>query len=340
LPFLTRAALTGEGSITTVTATWSAYRPGIPGPPVDAGVNPTAQAVFTAICALPTVVCLAMAVKSIVKDRNALWPIFLLGGTIGMLVEPILDYMGGVWWPVHGDWEAFRLLDVNIPVLVCFVYPWLLGGQAYIAYRAFERGTAVRRLWALVGIFALNDIVLETIGVRVLRVYSYFGTQPLNPWGLPLWYVPCNAVGPVMAAALFYVMRNQLRGWRMLAAVWFFPMSFVGVYAACGWPIWVSLNSEWGIAASTAASLVVFVQACLIVLVVTRIVGAEDNSGRRHHLGVIDSQTAAEQLNHARRHGSPRRRATASITSTRSLRPPTRASGWDGAAGSVGDGRT
>jgi hypothetical protein len=135
-------------------------------------------------------------------------------------------------------------------------------------------------------------------------------------------------------------MRNQLRGWRMLAAVWFFPMSFVGVYAACGWPIWVSLNSEWGIAASTAASLVVFVQACLIVLVVTRIVGAEDNSGRRHHLGVIDSQTAAEQLNHARRRGSPRKRATASITSTRLLRPPTRASGWDGAAGSVGDGRT
>ncbi|EHB58770.1 hypothetical protein MycrhDRAFT_1206 [Mycolicibacterium rhodesiae JS60] len=250
------------------------YRPGIPGAPIDAAVNPTAQAIFTAICLVPAVICIGLAIKSLVKDRDTLWPIFLVGGTIGMFVEPILDYMGGVWWPVHGDWEAFRLLDVNIPVLVCFVYPWLLGGQAYYSYRSFQRGITVRKLWMLVGIFALNDIVLETIGIRLLNVYSYFGTQPLNPWGLPLWYVPCNAVGPVVAAALFYVLRDQLRGWRVLAGVWLFPMSFVGVYAASGWPMWVSLNSEFGMLAATIASVLVFVQAALIVMVVAKMVGA------------------------------------------------------------------
>jgi hypothetical protein len=253
------------------------YRPGIPGAPVDAAVNPTAQAIFTAICLVPALVCIGLAIKSLVKDRDPLWPVFLVGGTIGMFVEPILDYMGGVWWPVHGDWEAFRLLGVNIPLLVCFVYPWLLGGQAYYSYRSFQRGITVRKLWLLVGLFALNDIVLETIGIRLLNVYSYFGTQPLNPWGLPLWYVPCNAVGPVVAAALFYVMRDQLRGWRLLAGVWFFPMSFVGVYAAAGWPVWVSLNSEFNMLASTIMSLIVFVQAALIVMVVAKIVGATSN---------------------------------------------------------------
>lgn len=273
------------------------YRPGIPGPPVGAAVNPTAQAIFTAICLLPALVCIGLAIKSLVKDRNGLWPIFLLGGTIGMFVEPILDYMGGVWWPVHGDWEAFRLLDVNIPLLVCFVYPWLLGGQAYYTYRAFQRGITVRRLWVLVGLFAVNDIVLETIGVRLLNVYSYFGTQPMNPWGLPLWYIPCNAVGPVVAAALFYVMRHHLRGWRMLAGVWFFPMSFVGVYAACGWPVWISLNSEWGMAASTAASLLVFVQAALIVMVVAKMVGAADDEARQRHSRSLDSTAPVEEAN-------------------------------------------
>jgi hypothetical protein len=115
-----------------------------------------------------------------------------------MFVEPILDHMGGVWWPVHGSWEAFNLVGINIPLLVCFVYPWLLGSQAYLTYRLFERGMTPRKLWYLVGIFAINDVVLETIGVKVLRVYAYFGQQPLNLWGLPLWYVPCNAIGPVV----------------------------------------------------------------------------------------------------------------------------------------------
>jgi hypothetical protein len=60
----------------------------------------------------------------------------------------------------------------------------------------------------------------------------------------------------------------------VLAGVWFFPMSFVGVYAASGWPMWVSLNSDFGMLASTIASALVFVQAALIVMVVAKIVGA------------------------------------------------------------------
>jgi hypothetical protein len=178
------------------------------------------------------------------------------------------------------------------------------------------RGITVRRLWALVGIFAVNDIVLETIGVRVLRVYAYFGTQPLNPWGLPLWYVPCNAVGPVMVAALFHVMRNQLRGWRMLAAVWFFPMSFVGVYAACGWPVWISLNSDWGIALSYRGEPH-RVRAGLF----DRARGDQDRRGRGQQRSpaspvrdrLPESRPATRP---GRRRGSPRWRVTASTTNT------------------------
>lgn len=260
----------------------SDYRPGIPGAPVDMHVDPTNHAIFTIICGIPAVFVVLLAILSAAKYRNYLWPLFLIGGTIAMFVEPILDYLGGVWWPLHGDWEAFTMLGVNIPWLVALVYPWLLGGQAYAAYRAFERGTTRRHLWQLVGLFALTDIAIETVGLRMLNAYAYFGTQPFNLWGLPLWYVPCNAVGPLFAGALFYVVRRRLTGIRALASVGLFPFAFLGTYAAAGFPVWISLNSGWPMWAAVLAGSATFAIAYLLVLLISDMTGTTSTSQSQH----------------------------------------------------------
>jgi hypothetical protein len=231
------------------------------------------EAAFTIFCGLPAILVVALTVRAVVRNRDFVMPVLLIGGIIGMFVEPILDYMGGVWWPTVGGWEAFNLLGVNVPLLVVLVYPWLLGGQAYWTYRSLERGVDERGLWRLVGIFAVNDIVLETIGIKVLGVYSYFGTQPLNFWGLPLWYVPCNAVGPVVAGALTYVLRRRLTGIRLIAAAPLLPIGYLGTYAAIGFPMWISLNSGWPMPAATIAALVPFGLGCLLVILVAEITG-------------------------------------------------------------------
>ena len=247
------------------------HRPGIPGAPVDTAVSAGMEAAFTIVCGIPAILVLVLTARAMIRDRNYVMPVFLLGGVIGMFVEPILDYMGGVWWPFEGSWEAFNLLGVNVPVLVVLVYPWLLGGQGYWAYRSFEAGISRRGLWRLVGIFAVNDIVLETIGIKLLGVYGYFGTQPLNPWGLPLWYVPCNAIGPVVAGALAYVLRYRLTGVRRLALAPLFPIGYLGTYAAIGFPVWISLNSGWPMWAATVAALATFGLGYLLVLVVEEV---------------------------------------------------------------------
>jgi hypothetical protein len=267
-------------------------RPGIPGAPLDMTVNGPLEAVFTIVCGLPVALALALALRGIVKDRNLVLPIFLLGGMLGIFVEPILDYMGGVWWPLSGGWDAFTLLGVNIPVLVILVYPWLLGGQGYLAYSAFERGITRTRLWCLVGLFGLSDIVLETIGIAALGVYRYFGTQPLNFWGLPLWYVPCNAIGPVVAGALTHLLRRRLTGVRLLAAAPLLPMSFVGVYAAIGFPVWISLNSGWPMWAAVLAGLATFALGCLAVMVVEEATRPRSGSGPGAHIPQTDAAHA------------------------------------------------
>jgi hypothetical protein len=253
-------------------------RPGIPGAPIDMTVDPTMEAAFTVVCGLPAVLVLVLAARALIRDRNYVFPVLLLGGIIGMFVEPILDYLGGVWWPTVGDWEAFTLLGVNIPVLVVLVYPWLLGGQAYWAYRLFDRGAGERELWRLVGIFAVNDIVLETIGIRLLGAYAYFGEQPLNLWGLPLWYVPCNAIGPVVAGALFYVLRRRLRGPRLLAGALLLPMGYLGTYAAIGFPVWISLNSGWPPGTALLAGLATFALGWLLVVLVAELTSATSDT--------------------------------------------------------------
>jgi hypothetical protein len=267
-------------------------RPGIPGAPLDMTVNGPLEAVFTIVCGLPVALVLALALRGIVKDRNIVLPIFLLGGMLGIFVEPILDYMGGVWWPLYGGWDAFTLLGVNIPVLVILVYPWLLGGQGYLAYRAFEQGITRTRLWCLVGLFGLSDIVLETIGIAALGVYRYFGTQPLNFWGLPLWYVPCNAIGPVVAGALTHLLHRRLTGVRLLAVAPLLPMSFVGVYAAIGFPVWISLNSGWTMWAAVLAGLATFALGCLAVMVVEEATLRRSGSGPEGHIPQTDAAHA------------------------------------------------
>jgi hypothetical protein len=266
--------------ISTVAPMVDNPRPGIPDAPLDMSVNATMEAAFTIVCGLPALLMVGLTVRALVKDRNYLLPVFLVGGVLGMFVEPILDYLGGVWWPTKGSWAAFTLLGVNIPVLVVLVYPWLLGGQGYLAYRAFTRGMNSRQLWNLVGLFALNDLLLETIGIKLLGVYAYFGTQPFNFWGLPLWYVPCNAIGPVVAGALTYVLRRRLTGIRCLAAAPLFPMSFLGVYAAIGFPVWISLNSNWPMWAAALAALGTFGLGYLLVTVVAEITGTGQSPER------------------------------------------------------------
>lgn len=240
-------------------------RPGVPGAPVDMTVDSTNHLVFTLIIAVPTIIAVGLAVRAMIRDGNFLWPVLLLGGVIGILVEPILDYMGGVWWPKEGDLEAFTALGVNIPWLVVLVYPWILGWEAYYSYRLFSQGATVRQLWRLVALCALIDIAIETIGIRGLNAYAYFGTQPLNPWGLPLWYVPCNALGAIVAGALVYALRRRLTGIRVLMALPLMPMSFAGVYAAIGWPCWVSLNSDWPQAVAHLCGLATFAMGYLVV---------------------------------------------------------------------------
>lgn len=237
----------------------------VPRPPVDMAHDGTRELIFTVLCAAPLVVGAFWALKIWLRNADPLLLICMIGGATSAMVEPLLDINGGVWWPT-GSWEVFNLAHVNIPLLVPFVYPWLLGGQGYLAYRAFVRRAPATEMWKLLAAFAAVDLLLEIPGLQ-LDVYAYYGNQPLKLLGLPIWYIPMNAGGPMIAGAVFYLLRPHFQGLRTLALLPIFPMSFALMYFGCGFPMWLSLQSDWPIGTATVATVACFALAYLMITI-------------------------------------------------------------------------
>jgi len=124
-----------------------------------------------------------------------------------------------------------------------------------VAHRIFERGidqAGVFRLWAIFGVI---NVVLETPGL-LGGVYTYYGAQPFNFWGFPLWWSVVNPLMPIVAGALITSLRPELGSGRKLAVVIpLVPMADGIANAATAWPLWVALNSGIGYAVTYPAAL-------------------------------------------------------------------------------------
>jgi hypothetical protein len=128
-----------------------------------------------------------------------------------------------------------------MPLYICFVYPWYVGGLGYLAYRLFQRGITTRALFQLWALDFVVDIFLETPGIAA-GTYLYYGHQPFNIWGFPLWWGFVNPVMPMVAGALIYKLRPHLAGWRLVGIIPLIPMADGIANGATAWPTWLALN--------------------------------------------------------------------------------------------------
>jgi hypothetical protein len=245
---------------------------GIPGPqpPWDMVMNQTGQTVFTVFVIIPWVVLLALAGRALVRDRSAAPLLFMLGGMCSIVMEPVVDVMGMCFFPIHGQWVGLETFAGRpVPIFMWPVYSWFVGGQAFLLWRTLQRGTLTGpRLWRhWLTAWGVN-IVLETPGV-LMGVYTYYGAQPFNLWGLPLWWPAVNATMPVVAAFGVHKSWPHLRGWRLLAIVPLVPMADGLVNGGLAWPTWSALHSDVGYAATYPASILTIALAALAIWVLT-----------------------------------------------------------------------
>jgi hypothetical protein len=110
-----------------------------------------------------------------------------------------------------------------------------------------------------------------------MGAYEYYGPQPLNFWGLPLWWVCVNPLMPMTAGALIYRLSPYLPGWRLALVIVFIPMSDGTANAATAWPVWTALNLNSSLLMSHLAWLATLGLALTVVWILSLVVSRPDD---------------------------------------------------------------
>ena len=215
----------------------------IPQPPVDGVAPHSATLFFNAFIFIPLAVALIVAIRHIKQGKGPVLLYCIIGGAFAATLEPVVDVLGLVYLKEHGAVGTFTILDRTMPLYICFVYPWYVGGLGYLGYRLCDRGITRKALFQLWALDCIVDVFLETPGI-VAKTYSYYGHQPFKVLGFPLWWGFINPIMPMIAGAMILGVLPHLRGWQRLAVIPIIPMADGLANGATAWPMWITLNQH------------------------------------------------------------------------------------------------
>jgi hypothetical protein len=235
-----------------------------------------AEMIFTVFLGIPVLIGIFFAVKHLMTGKGPLLAFCLLGGGLACLFEPIVDTLGLCYIREGATLKTFSSMGRDFPLYINFVYIWYVGGLAYLAYRVYSTGVTKKGLFQVYLIDVFVNIFLESPGV-LMGAYQYYGPQPLNFWGLPLWWVCVNPVMPMTAGALIYRLSPHLPSWRLALVIAFIPMSDGIANAANAWPLWTALNLNAPLVVTHLAWLVTLGLALVSVWILSFVVTRPDD---------------------------------------------------------------
>lgn len=246
----------------------------------DSEMPLTPEIIFTIFLFIPVALFLFFGIKHLAAGKRPLLLVCLLGGLLACVWEPIVDTMGLCYIKEGAEIHVYTLMDREMPLFIPFVYTWYVGGLAYVAYRLFAAGITKKGLFTLYLVDVFVNIWLESPGV-LMGAYEYYGPQPLNFWGLPLWWVLMNPLMPILGGALIYRLEPHLRGWKILGVVPLIPMVDGLVNAAIGWPMWLGLNGDFPTWATHITAAMTFALALYAVWMLSFLVARPADQVRR-----------------------------------------------------------
>jgi hypothetical protein len=236
-------------------------------PPEGMVMNDFWQPVMTFGQVLPVIVVVWLTGRRWLPGEPVLAAACLVGGGLASFIEPMVDHLGLVWFAPEGMWEMFRTFGRPMPWFILPCYVWYIGGQAILTLYLLRRGLSRRGLFTLYGAYMLSNVVMEIPAIAA-GIYAYYGPQPFEVAGLPIWFQFINAASPIVAAAVIHRIGAR-RGWHPLMAVAVVPCSHVLTNAVAAWPTWSALNSTSSLAVVYATAVVTIGLAVLLVHLVS-----------------------------------------------------------------------
>jgi hypothetical protein len=248
-----------------------------PQPPLDMAVDKTAELGITIALAFVVAVALIFSLIDWYRTGRPLVLCLIASGGAIMIFEPMVDTVGGCWFPSN-SWTAFSAWGRPLPVWLCLAYFVYFGITTSAIWKALRKGLTQREIWLIFCAAMLGDLIFETV-LLTMNPYVYYGYQPLLLGKFPLWWMAVNGAIPLVLAALIYRFDSYFRGWKTLAVIPLALTTSVAVNAAVGWPSWLVINTDVGWVLTQVGGLATFVVAGYVVKVVASVV-ASPRAGR------------------------------------------------------------
>jgi len=243
--------------------------------PSDYRANHTAAVLFTIWAGGFAVLALPYCIYRLRRHGDVVALYAWLGGFILSLGEPMLDYLGHLWWPTNLPGPAFKGYGLNVPLLIPPCYAFFVSMTGYFAYRQFQRGLSVKGVFYVwLGILS-TDFALEFPGV-LTHVYKYYGQQPFYLGNFPLHWAWLNGTGFLVVGFLLWAAAPRLKG-AQKALILLVPLfAFLGSYGMTAMPAFASLNWHMSRPVQHLVDLASLGLALIVVRVVAEVVSRKE----------------------------------------------------------------
>ncbi|KAH8894568.1 hypothetical protein GQ53DRAFT_744707 [Thozetella sp. PMI_491] len=222
-------------------------------PPADMAIPYTEQLIFTIATQIPFVLFFGMGLRNLISRGDPMALLFGIGGCLAGTFEPVVDVLGFCYFPRDGNWVAYEFFGRPIPAFVPATYGWFVGGMGYWAWNILQDPKTTRAdIWSLWFKAFIVNLVLEYPPLYY-GIYTYYGYQPLQLLGFPLWFPATNATTPMVAGTIVKLIEPHLKGWRYLAVVTTTAGAYGMANAAFGFPVWLALSTDVGYSATYPA---------------------------------------------------------------------------------------
>ena len=215
-------------------------------PPADMVIPFMEQLIFTIATQIPFVIFFGYAIRNVLRKADPTALFFGIGGFFASAFEPIVDVLGFCFFPREGNWVAFEWLGRPIPAFVPATYGWFVGGMGYWCWSILrDPKTTQRDFWWLWVKFFIINLILEYPPLY-FGIYTYFGYQPLEVFGFPLWFPAVNATTPLVAGSLVNLLEPHLKGFKKASIITISATAYGLANAAFGFPVWIALSTDLG----------------------------------------------------------------------------------------------
>jgi hypothetical protein len=217
----------------------------------------TAYTVFYVLFALSTAGTLGWLALQARRRRSVLPFAAVAGGlAVGLVVPPIYNYLTLVWFPLNIPLPFVTEFGIRDPLFDALGYVLFIGFGGYLLYTLLLRGLGAKAVYATFALWGVTDLLLELPFLQA-GLYRYYGDQPLQVGGFPLYWVFLNGLVPTLAGTLMYLSTERwpcsrrVAAWRVAGC----PALAAGLLMIPIFPVAAALHADVASAVRVAAAL-------------------------------------------------------------------------------------